>query len=890
MKKILSFCLAAVFLLSACACASKTETAQTSTAQTAGAPESTADGTSGERANAEEQSATPESFTPAPSTLPPTDGQSETGETTDGRPAVELTEADVDLFQNSYDILYNRITDRGYAITSLTGTYFGMFTRDSSIQAMAHVAYGDSDAARAILRYLLSCHAALGLTHGTHIIDEIKDEEYRNNYLKKESAPGGGYYIAQRDCETAIYRINAPDNGAAQPFVPQNALIYGVEAHLNKTTDKDTVNVSILTDYNDPSSAVCETTYTFGKNQSGWQTVVFDEPVAVTPGRTYYLKLQAAKGSGNVVWNGTTRGSNSQNSCNYDVAAFGGWVEKPYDLAFEIVDFPTSAAAQRFTARGNEVCGAELCVYTSAAGMRATVEVRADHTDPSTSLGSVELPLDAAGEKVYNVTFDAPLSVRSGESYDLVVTFTGDGYARLMADPNTPAESFACGDGWVRVGYDFLASAVFDTDRAPLITLDGATAGVQELPTGGELITAVKVLLLRDEQTSGEVVATLLKGDGADAQKIDVKSLPVAGLSTEPGWALFRFDLPLFKTPRDGNYYIRLETKDAAGKVFWCGSTAVDRYVTAVEKDGERIAVAGEAGFEALRGQVRQISDYIQTDTTYMLIHAWMMYVNDNKGSEEDLRFIEESYPLIKKFANFFIDGSQYYNKKLNLIYNPSLEHSRKGRYWQSYDLITNVFASQALRELAEFAEKTGDAASAEKWLTRAKKIEKGIKDNLITEVDGLKIYGEYYDAEDGMKFYQGISWVNFAPVAAEWYAMDEEIMRNTYEIYKKYATVKMYGINGLATDATLGTNEIRRELIGKGTAWELMFCAMIGDTDRVAEIMRLEAVTAEKNRLTVYPESWISQSAVSDPGNQEHCAWQVYAVCRVFPELTNKE
>ena len=67
------------------------------------------------------------------------------------------------LFQSSYDILFDRITSRGYAATSLTGTYFGMFTRDSSIQAMAHTVYGDYDAARSILCYLLSFHAYLGI-------------------------------------------------------------------------------------------------------------------------------------------------------------------------------------------------------------------------------------------------------------------------------------------------------------------------------------------------------------------------------------------------------------------------------------------------------------------------------------------------------------------------------------------------------------------------------------------------------------------------------------------------------------------------------------------------------------------------------------------------------
>ena len=65
-----------------------------------------------------------------------------------------------DLHKNSYDILKNRITDRGYAVTSLTGLYVGMFPRDSSIQVMAHLSSGDTVSARKILRYL-QCNSIL---------------------------------------------------------------------------------------------------------------------------------------------------------------------------------------------------------------------------------------------------------------------------------------------------------------------------------------------------------------------------------------------------------------------------------------------------------------------------------------------------------------------------------------------------------------------------------------------------------------------------------------------------------------------------------------------------------------------------------------------------------
>ena len=954
-------------------------------------------------------------------------------------PEQRLSEEDMALYQNSYDILKNRITDRGYAITSLTGTYVGMFTRDSSIQAMAHIANGESDKARAILRYLLSCHAHLGLERGTHIIDELREETYRNDYLRggdteepenvydsqtspgvaqfllnapnntsvtpfvtqKRTAssvqvylegvrgakvvaeistdfrndetilgrgeytfdsaspgfktieldgavtlvPGQTYYlklyapagsgrvvwygvnsgaagwkkawnydlsayggsgwrevevytafiigegqqqtsswsVAQRTSEIAIYCIQAPNNGAAQAFIPKNDRIYSVEADLGKTKNGDTVKASIRTNYKDEATTVAETTYTFGAHESGWQSIVFDEPVPVTPGATYYLVLQTVGNSGRVVWNGTL-GGEGLNSYNYDVPSFGGWVEKPYHLAFEVLSFPTSVVAQSFTARGDTVKSVELELFAASAGGKVTVEIRENRADPTTALGKAEAAVSQVGTSTCKLTFDREIKAEKGKTYDLVVSFEGtEDTVRVLTDPAAPVYSYAYDGEWTDVGYEFLARVGFDVDREVLITLDGTLAGIQEIPALGETVTSVRALLSKKEGATGKLVATLTKGQGKSEQTIDIKTLDLSAIPDSAGWVTIAFDLPLFKQRSDGNYFLRLETEDASGDVFWHGSGTVDSYKTATEKNGVTKEIAGDAGFEALRGVLRLISDYTQTDTTYMLVHAWAMFVKENEGSEEDLAFIEQSYPLIKSFANYYLDTPGFYNKNLKLIYNPSLEHSKKGRYWQAYDLITNVFASQALHELSAIAAGMEDAEASEKWAAYAENVKDGIYANLVTEYGGRTIYGEFYDKEDNMKFYPGISWVNFAPVAAEWYAMDTEIMRNTYEVYKEEAGISIFGFTGLATDATLGTDDIHREFIGKGVAWELMFCNMIGDTERVDEIMRLEQYTARHYNLSTYPESWIGESYVSDPGNQEHVAWQVYAVSRVF-------
>ncbi|MBQ8912351.1 MAG: hypothetical protein IJY89_07270, partial [Clostridia bacterium] len=506
-------------------------------------------------------------------------------------------------------------------------------------------------------------------------------EAYLAFVIGEDSLTVDNYAVAQRDGDTAIYRINAPANGGAQPFVPKNNLIYSVDLHLNKTKDSDTVNVMICTDYKDPNTSIGRATYTFGSNENGWQNVAFDTPVSVVPGNTYYLVAQATKESGNVVWNGTLRKSSCPKSYNYDEAIFGGWTQGSSYLAFEILSFPTKTVAKSFEARGNKANSIDVTVFASKAGGRLKAEIRSDYTDPESALCSVQTELDHVGEKIYSLPLEKELALEYNRRYYLVVTFIDtNGRTRVMTDPAGMAKTYAFEESWMTIGYSLLCDVGFGADRSTIITLDGKTAGVQEIPTEGELITSVKVILARDEKTAGTVKATLYQGNDVATQKIDSKTLKIASLSTDPAFVTFSFDLPLTKTRATGNYYIRLETEGADGKVFWCGSTTIEGYETYVEKDGVKTAVSGEASFEAMKANLRLISDYTQTDATYMLIHAWVMYVNDNKGAPEDLEFIEQSYPIINDFANYYLCNN-FYHKKMNLIINPSLEHSKKGRY-----------------------------------------------------------------------------------------------------------------------------------------------------------------------------------------------------------------
>ena len=294
-------------------------------------------------------------------------------------------------------------------------------------------------------------------------------------------------------------------------------------------------------------------------------------------------------------------------------------------------------------------------------------------------------------------------------------------------------------------------------------------------------------------------------------------------------------------------------------------------------------------------------SYYKQADTTFFFLHAWFQFATRAPKTEQNIAYIEGSYEMVKTFANYYLDNG-YLHEKYNLLFNESFEHSRGGVYWQSYDLLTNVYASQALHELAEYF-KTLDPQNAQKWQEASQTIANGIHTNLTATVNGALMYAELRgrtqaninsDPNSPEEFIAGLSWVNLAPVGCDWYAADPEIMEHTYQTYLKYGSVRYRNsqtkhsylmlevapppLNTQHPRPTLSGNHI----VGKGLAWELMYCHQ---TNRVSRMEELVAFI-EENSNTIYPEVWIYGGKISDEGNQEQASWLLLAHKTAFPKL----
>lgn len=191
---------------------------------------------------------------------------------------------------------------------------------------MAHNRYGDYHLSRRILDYLLRYQTALGADAAVHIIPDLDDELYGNSFAEiKDDVPEQDvYYELQTYAADALFGLNREtQNGGGISFIPGDKTIESIAVYTN-STGNDTLYASLRTDIEDPQSELASAEVSV--TQNGWQRIVFDEPVAVEPGMTYYLFVQADHAI--AMFGSVSKPSNhAVMGYNYDVAVLGGFAE-----------------------------------------------------------------------------------------------------------------------------------------------------------------------------------------------------------------------------------------------------------------------------------------------------------------------------------------------------------------------------------------------------------------------------------------------------------------------------------------------------------------------------------------------------------------------------------
>ncbi len=801
---------------------------------------------------------------------------------------VTLTANGERLYDATYQTMLDRLMPNGYASTSLAGgAYAGMFVRDSSIQVMQHIAQGDMNEAKRILQYMTAYHKILKRDYALHVMNPLVDHEqydYMTGWMKAPAANRGSRAIAaQTAANMGLYLIMLPEHQAAQKVKLFFDTIKEVKICLDVHATAGTLKLSIGKSAGDDS--IASAALDIAKVGSGqkWCVFDFDVPVSVEAGETYFFTVGAADTNGAVVAVGMLGGGGAY---NYDVPALGGWQEESHSLAYEIrsdlsIVGEENAITQQFTTQGDRIE-----TITVALTIAADTTLRAVLSDAN---GNAVKRLTVPA-KTGKIVLDMDgLTVDEGKVYGLKLWT--DGGAATWDLGTTAGDAFR-GQDDQPMG-DSFALSVFPeysgTRLGASVIVGGETVATTDLPDEltSKYVTSASLYLSALGEIGAEdtVTVSLYKGDVV----VDVQALPLSALTDKAMSYYFRFCLPVADVAAQAAYSIRVSAS-RENSVQWYGLAG----------EGNSVQMLS---YRVGCSNVRFLSDKNQVDGHYMWVNSFAMFALEAAkkcpGVYDD--FIKTAYPFMVDFAMYyfthevapveapFCDG-RYLNAETGLLYNPSYEHSRNGRYWRSYDLITNVFASEAMHKLSLVAQMYDTAENAAKFQTLADDLAAAIHKNLTCEFHGKTIYAEMINTEVLPEFgiepgmIKGFSFPSLAPTAAEWYALDKKMMQDTYEAYLEVGTEKYAGVDMLAVVVELDKNDNAvfwgNHVIGKGFAWELYDCWINGDEKRVAELM--DFMERSSKHLTYIPETWGRGGGTSDSANQEHANWILYTLARV--------
>ena len=141
-------------------------------------------------------------------------------------------------------------------------------------------------------------------------------------------AAGNAAYDVQQLHETALFKINGPNNAGGQELVTADNHIDVVSAWVESQSSTGTLTAQLRTTITDETTAVATASVdiaSLGGAGSGW--VDFPLDADVEAGALYYLVLQASTSeSGRIAWFGTrTAVAGGMHSWNYDLPYWGGW-------------------------------------------------------------------------------------------------------------------------------------------------------------------------------------------------------------------------------------------------------------------------------------------------------------------------------------------------------------------------------------------------------------------------------------------------------------------------------------------------------------------------------------------------------------------------------------
>lgn len=242
-------------------------------------------------------------------------------------------------------------------------------------------------------------------------------------------------------------------------------------------------------------------------------------------------------------------------------------------------------------------------------------------------------------------------------------------------------------------------------------------------------------------------------------------------------------------------------------------------------------------------GKTEILDDRHQIDAQAQFILAWARLATARGNTE----FVNQTWTQASKLMDrtcsrtFFQYGG--WSIEPGLIKNIAFEHTKENRMWDCWDLLSQSFIGAALTEMVQVAGNRNETSKANAWNNKLNILKNGIKNRLIVTKAGKSVYTEMFLPKNGNGgiAYGGMSWINFAPVAAK-FVPDTEVMKNTIDYLETNYLQTYNGIKWLSEDI-YPDGKFSNEIIGKGIAWQFEYAVSQQNYARALEILDLMTI-----------------------------------------------
>lgn len=426
----------------------------------------------------------------------------------------------------------------------------------------------------------------------------------------------------------------------------------------------------------------------------------------------------------------------------------------------------------------------------------------------------------------------------------------------------------------------------------PLYRLDSGYAGAQKFTAKDKPIYAIETWISARQDAKTDIICTISESLGDDEGIASVE-VPLISASEFGKWMRFQFKEPVHLISWR-SYYIRIRSNGNINCVWWGDVANDDKLGCAYGYD----AALGRwyeneshvAAFAVDMGGIKHkkasfypiICRMDQVDGNFHVLAAWATVVlNCDVKKWEDATYSE-----IVDLTNTAIDFPYLFPEVdgtwPGLMHNFCFEHSREGRFWDTWDLLTQSWACQGLRLLEKVAIRRGDTENAVKWRNAYTQIEKAVLSKLTMEIDGKTVYAEMRlpNGGDGVLF-GGLSWVNLSPIQAQWAGADPEILKNTVHAYRNRARIDWHGRVVTGVQWTPDNECGDPQVIGKGVGWDIVYA--LQEKDYGVIINWLDFIKDE-NYTELYAEAYNlidGKTVIQDPGNGEQTSWWCWGIAK---------